>query len=818
MSEATAGTLVGYLRLDSSQWHEELRRAGIAADALGQNSPDIDIDVNAEEAVARLREVGDEADRTEQRIKKSADGSKREFSALGAAIGVLGPSIAPLAGAATGLVAGFGAMGAAGVLAVLGIKREMEEGSGIGTQYAGVMRDAQKILDNVTHSGAEAFFGSVTQALGVLQEHVSAVTPILSEMTVYLGQSATNLIDAALTAFEAFRPVLREVAAGFLELTQRMAEGVNGEGFTAFVDYIAGVLPQVISTLSAVGSALVHVVSAASPLGGVVLSALEAVASAIAAIDPQVLSVLAVVAGSAYTALSAYRALSGIPALFQSIATGAQGMGAGFGAAATGAQRFQAAMGIVGVAIGAASIIYSAFASRNQEIATATTNYTDALIQSNGVLDENVRLVALKKAQDEGAVEQGRMLGLSTNDVVDAYLGEADALAKVEPARDAAMKAQLAKVNADQADASTMTELNSTYLDFKNKVGDSGQALSDAKVKAQQHNEVMGAGAKAQGDYAAHVYTATDYINEQKNALDAWKAAADRAITDTLSLEGAHDAATKRLKESNKAIKESNGNLQGNSDKALAARQAVRDYAEAKLREAEQVQKTTGSNVKANAVIEQGRKDLYASARQAGLTKKEAQALIDKYLQIPKSIKTNVDLAAETAQRRAQLLKDTIAAIQSKTITITVKQRLQNTAKLATNLQNPDDAYANGGIAAYANGGVTAFANGSENHVAQIAPAGAMRLWAEPETGGEAYIPLHPAKRDRSLAIWEETGKRLGALGQGGSSGDSSQVAAALLALAGELRSLQSIPAAVERGMAQRSRLDRLDARARYSA
>lgn len=49
-----------------------------------------------------------------------------------------------------------------------------------------------------------------------------------------------------------------------------------------------------------------------------------------------------------------------------------------------------------------------------------------------------------------------------------------------------------------------------------------------------------------------------------------------------------------------------------------------------------------------------------------------------------------------------------------------------------------------------------------ENHQAEIAPGGAMRLWAEPETGGEAYIPLSPAKRDRSLRIWEETGRRLG--------------------------------------------------------
>ncbi|MCX4699534.1 hypothetical protein [Streptomyces sp. NBC_01373] len=63
-----------------------------------------------------------------------------------------------------------------------------------------------------------------------------------------------------------------------------------------------------------------------------------------------------------------------------------------------------------------------------------------------------------------------------------------------------------------------------------------------------------------------------------------------------------------------------------------------------------------------------------------------------------------------------------------------------------------------------ANGNIfRSFADGgTEDHTAQIAPAGAWRVWAEPETGGEAYIPLSPAKRPRSRQIAEET---VGALG-----------------------------------------------------
>lgn len=58
---------------------------------------------------------------------------------------------------------------------------------------------------------------------------------------------------------------------------------------------------------------------------------------------------------------------------------------------------------------------------------------------------------------------------------------------------------------------------------------------------------------------------------------------------------------------------------------------------------------------------------------------------------------------------------------------------------------------------------VKKFANGGiEKHVAQIAPAGAMRVWAEPETGGEAYIPLAKSKRTRSEQILATVADKFG--------------------------------------------------------
>ena len=60
-------------------------------------------------------------------------------------------------------------------------------------------------------------------------------------------------------------------------------------------------------------------------------------------------------------------------------------------------------------------------------------------------------------------------------------------------------------------------------------------------------------------------------------------------------------------------------------------------------------------------------------------------------------------------------------------------------------------------------GGVKRFARGGENHVAQIARGGDWRVWAEPETKGEAYIPFaNDSRRPRAKQITERVVQKFG--------------------------------------------------------
>lgn len=147
----------------------------------------------------------------------------------------------------------------------------------------------------------------------------------------------------------------------------------------------------------------------------------------------------------------------------------------------------------------------------------------------------------------------------------------------------------------------------------------------------------------------------------------------------------------------------------------------------------------------------------------------EAKAKLEtlgfKVRTLPGSREIEITMPAGKVLTAADTIQTAINSLQGKTIHVTT---------FFSTVGKPGDADGNGipdmvqarkdgaVVDYYANGGMR---GPRENHVAQIAPAGSYRVWGEKETGGESYIPLHPAKRTRSKAIAEETVRRLGGKG-----------------------------------------------------
>ena len=121
-----------------------------------------------------------------------------------------------------------------------------------------------------------------------------------------------------------------------------------------------------------------------------------------------------------------------------------------------------------------------------------------------------------------------------------------------------------------------------------------------------------------------------------------------------------------------------------------------------------------------------------------------------------------IDSKAITADALAKI-RALLAAARDKTNTITTIMRTVYTSQGNAQRAQSMDRNARGGIYS---GGVRQFARGGiEDHEPQIAvpTAGRVRVWAEPETKGEAYIPFaNDSRRPRAKQITEHVARKFG--------------------------------------------------------
>uniref|UniRef100_A0AAU2V7Y0 Phage tail tape measure protein n=1 Tax=Streptomyces sp. NBC_00003 TaxID=2903608 RepID=A0AAU2V7Y0_9ACTN len=130
---------------------------------------------------------------------------------------------------------------------------------------------------------------------------------------------------------------------------------------------------------------------------------------------------------------------------------------------------------------------------------------------------------------------------------------------------------------------------------------------------------------------------------------------------------------------------------------------------------------------------------------------------------IPGSKDVTVTVPTGGAVSAASSIQGAIDSVHGKTVTIGVSYSYSPYVNVGP--PPPKNPYMNADGNLYpAPGRLLAFADGGmrEDHVAQIARGGDLRIWAEPETEGESYIPHARSKRPRSRRIAEETVRRLG--------------------------------------------------------
>lgn len=240
----------------------------------------------------------------------------------------------------------------------------------------------------------------------------------------------------------------------------------------------------------------------------------------------------------------------------------------------------------------------------------------------------------------------------------------------------------------------------------------------------------------------------------------------DEIVKNNLSAEQASLRFDQAVLKMDKTVKENGQTLDTTTEAGAKNKDALLSMAEAANRAKDKFieQGQSSEGVRNKSILM--RDEMVKQAQQLGYTKDQAEHLIDSYFAIPEKEETHVSApGAPQAKREADDVKRSADAIPShKRTTIDVQD---NASPVLGSILGAIGAIArqiwvNVTAIFSEDGNIVNFANGAERHIAQIAGAGSMRVWAEPETGGEAYIPLAPSKRPRSEQILSDVASRFG--------------------------------------------------------
>lgn len=411
-----------------------------------------------------------------------------------------------------------------------------------------------------------------------------------------------------------------------------------------------------------------------------------------------------------------------------------------------------------GAALAGSLIVIGMVIDDQRRFSEGTREIADSLDAATGEITKNTRATVAKQLADAGAYEAARKAGVSTKELTDAVLEGGGAWETTQ-----------GKIRDYYNTAGLFDITGSNQRDSLNRIAAQVAASSDewernrqATADAAEATGEAGSASDATADLMAVSNEITsDTAESMKELVDATRAynglnmsASEAAIGYQESLAGVDQ----RIRDIAEGIEGANNGLNEQGTGFDRSSEAGRENESMLLDLAKAGQDAADANQAAGGSAEDYRNELIASrdawieqATRFGLSREAATALADQIYRIPTRRETTLKVYSEEAFAAADRVYRKIMDIPG------YKESVINTVVKQTGADRGQV-----GAAYNANGSVRMFAGGTENHVAQIARAGEWRVWAEDETGGEAYIPLAEAKRPRSTAILADVAERFG--------------------------------------------------------
>lgn len=442
-----------------------------------------------------------------------------------------------------------------------------------------------------------------------------------------------------------------------------------------------------------------------------------------------------------------------------------------------------------GIALAAAAAAVGFFAqksaeakARQEELKATTDSMTQTLVASGGAWTTAASQQMVAQAQQKNLIQNYTQMGYSVKQVTTALTQEGatrDAIIGQIDAKIAATRAEMRQSMANQDGASQAAAEQLRYYQQQRQnlldlIGVGSQATAAAKLQAAANDAVSDAtdgAAKSQQDQNKALTEAVDAAKAAQDALMGLANTQVQGRTAQADYAAATDDLKKKMGELSGAVVKGGEDFDLSRERGRNAQAALLKYGEAG-RDAAVASLDLGKSVDgANRQMGEARQNFIRSATSMGLNKEAAERLATELGlttqavrnhatelgKVPRNVTTTVRVnGLGEAENRLSGVMQQLYKMDGFTADTMVRVATQGPFGMLNAAAS--GRYANGAVVDYyANGGIR-----REKHVAQIAPAGAMRVWAEPETHGEAYIPLAASKRGRSTAILAEVARRFG--------------------------------------------------------
>jgi len=431
-----------------------------------------------------------------------------------------------------------------------------------------------------------------------------------------------------------------------------------------------------------------------------------------------------------------------------------------------------------GAVITAATVVLGIFIGKQADAAAKADSYKASLDSVTGAITDQTRAATAANLAakgdwfsvygDDSAADSAKKLKISLESVTDAVYGNADAMKEIQDVYDLFYSSGPDKADERAQYARDLglsaNDASKAVANLYNEVKAEQSAISDGQDTKKDEIELNGKIASSTDTNSASTQTSAAAYLE---AADGANSLLDE-LTQLIDLvnkanEVGQDAVSSNIDYKNsladlddviqKARDGVDANNDGVADYTLTLdenTQAGRDNMDALVGIASAGQKAADAQFNAThnteeykAALDATHQAVYDRAIALGANADQAQAIADNIAGIPSD--TEWKMVTETAQAAAEIqrIKDLLNSVptyRQTSIGVTVDSPVYNPSF------DPLKKANGGKVNFYASGGY-------EQHVAQFARAGTVRVWAEPETGGEYYVPMAPEKRPRSLAI-----------------------------------------------------------------